>query len=57
VFEHEPQVPAALRSFDNVVLMPHRGGGTFETWHDLGELMRANLRAFFQGEPLVTPIP
>jgi len=49
VFEHEPQVPEALRALDNVVLMPHRGGGTLETWADVAQSVNESLRAFFEG--------
>lgn len=56
VFEHEPHVPARLAALENVVLMPHRGGGTFETWEDACDLVKANLTAFFTGDPLPTPI-
>ncbi|MEX0921991.1 MAG: 2-hydroxyacid dehydrogenase [Rhodovibrionaceae bacterium] len=57
VFEKEPTVPAALRELDNVVLMPHRGGGTIETWEEASDLVKANLHAFFSGKDLLTPIP
>jgi hypothetical protein len=43
VFEHEPQVPAALMALDNAVLMPHRGGGTIETWEECADMVIANL--------------
>ncbi len=56
VFEDEPQVPKELRSLENTVLMPHRGGGTIETWEDGCDLVKANLSAFFAGRPLLTPI-
>ncbi|MCY0150180.1 2-hydroxyacid dehydrogenase [Hoeflea sp. G2-23] len=56
VFEHEPAVPQRLLQMDNVVLMPHRGGGTIETWEDACDLAKANLSAFFAGQPLMTPI-
>lgn len=52
VFETEPMVPVALRRLDNVVLMPHRGGGTVETWEDCADLVVANLRAHFAGQAL-----
>lgn len=57
VFEHEPQVPAALMACDNAVLMPHRGGGTIETWEECADMVIANLRAHFAGAPLPNPIP
>jgi len=57
VFEHEPQVPAALMALPNAVLMPHRGGGTTETWEECADMVIANLRAHFAGAPLPNPIP
>lgn len=57
VFEHEPQVPAALMALDNAVLMPHRGGGTIETWEECADMVIANLLAHFEGRPLPNPIP
>lgn len=57
VFEHEPAVPAALMALDNVVLTPHRAGSTLETWNETADVTRANLWAFFRGEPVRNPIP
>jgi hypothetical protein len=57
VFEHEPQVPAALMALPNAVLMPHRGGGTIETWEECADMVIANLQAHFAGVPLPNPIP
>ncbi|WP_312511862.1 2-hydroxyacid dehydrogenase [Massilia sp.] len=56
VFEHEPQVPAALRALDNVVLSPHVGSFTVEARRAMGRLAVANLTAHFAGEPLPTPV-
>src|SRR5690606_33609740 len=56
VFEHEPFVPERLMSLENVVLMPHRGGGTIETWEDACDLVKANLSAFFESRALLTPV-
>jgi len=57
VFDHEPQVPSALMALDNVVLMPHRGGGTIETWQECADMVIDNLAAHFAGAPLPNPIP
>ena len=57
VFDHEPAVPAELMSLGNAVLMPHRGGGTVETWEECADMVIANLHAHFTGAPLPTPIP
>jgi len=56
VFEHEPQVPAALLALDNVVLTPHVGSFTFEARRAMGQLAVDNLRAHFAGKPLPTPV-
>jgi hydroxypyruvate reductase len=56
VFENEPQVPDALLKAENAVLMPHRGGGTHETWQDACDLVKANILSYFRGEPLPTPV-
>jgi len=56
VFEFEPKMPEELYSMENVVLMPHRGGGTYETWEDACDMVKANVRAFYKtGKPL-TPV-
>ena len=56
VFAEEPRVPAALRALDNVVLTPHVGSLTVETRHAMGQLVVDNLRAYFDGQPLPTPV-
>lgn len=56
VFEFEPQVPKEFYELDNVVLMPHRGGGTFETWEDACDMVKSNVLAYVKtGKPL-TPV-
>lgn len=50
VYEHEPDVPAALRSLDNVTLLPHLGTAALEVREAMGLMALANLRAFFAGE-------
>lgn len=49
VFEFEPQVPAALRERENVVLLPHLGSATTETRVAMGMKVIENLSAFFAG--------
>lgn len=56
VFEHEPEVPEALRALDNVVLTPHVGSFTVETRRAMGDLAVANLLAHAEGRPLLTPV-
>ena len=57
VFAHEPEVPAALLALDNVVLTPHRAGGTIETWQECADMVIANLAAHFAGPAPPNPIP
>ena len=56
VFENEPNVPEALLSLDNVVLLPHIASATHETRQAMADLVMANLRSFFSEGKLVTPI-
>ena len=57
VFETEPDVPAALRELDNVVLTPHIGSGTWQTRRAMRDLAFGNLEAHFAGRPLLSPVP
>jgi len=57
VFDAEPSVPEALLALDNVVLSPHQGSATDKTRYDMGDLVVRNLSAYFEGRPLVTPVP
>lgn len=56
VFENEPFVPKELFVLDNVVLSPHRAVFTPEALQDLEDLIVGNLRAFFSGKPLLSPL-
>ncbi|TGB41482.1 2-hydroxyacid dehydrogenase [Mycolicibacterium peregrinum] len=56
VFADEPNVPAALKPLDNVVLLPHVGSGTVETRAAMEALVLANLDKFLQSGELVTPV-
>ncbi len=56
VFENEPHVPAALLGLPHVALAPHVGSATAETREAMGQLMLANLAAFFAGRELPTPV-
>jgi len=56
VFANEPHVPDALFALDNVVLQPHQASATVETRKAMGDLVLANMSAFFAGQPLVTPV-
>ncbi|MGQ3674912.1 2-hydroxyacid dehydrogenase [Xanthobacter sp. TB0139] len=57
VFAQEPHVPEALMSFENVVVLPHVGSGTFTTRAAMGQLVVDNLRNWFAGRGAVTPVP
>lgn len=50
VYEGEPNVPEALTSLENVVLLPHLGSASTETRIAMGMRVAANLEAFFAGE-------
>ncbi len=56
VYENEPDVPEALKSMDNVVLLPHIGTATLETRTEMGRLVISNIRAHFEGKALITPL-
>ncbi len=57
VFEDEPRVPEALWSLDNVVLTPHMASATLQTRTAMANLAYGNLAAFFDGKPLLSPVP
>lgn len=56
VFVNEPNVPPAFFALDNVVLQPHQASATLETRNAMGDLVLANVQAYFAGEPLPTPV-
>jgi lactate dehydrogenase-like 2-hydroxyacid dehydrogenase len=57
VFVNEPDVPAELLKFDNVVLLPHLGSASVFTREKMDQLLVDNLRAWSRGEPPLTPVP
>jgi lactate dehydrogenase-like 2-hydroxyacid dehydrogenase len=57
VFADEPQVPEALMTMDNVVVLPHVASGTVETRAAMEELTLRNLNSFLETGQLVTPVP
>lgn len=57
VFEREPDVPAALKAFDNVLLVPHLGSATRETRTAMADLAARNVIAVLSGNPPLTPVP
>lgn len=56
VYEHEPQVPDALRKLDTVTLLPHLGTAALDVRTDMGMMALDNLAAFFDGKPLPNPV-
>lgn len=56
VYADEPNVPEALLTMDNVVLLPHIGSATVETRRAMGDLVIQNLEAFFANRPLLTEV-
>ena len=57
VFADEPNVPEALLTMDNVVVLPHVGSGTVQTRAAMEELTMRNLDSFLKSRQLVTPVP
>jgi lactate dehydrogenase-like 2-hydroxyacid dehydrogenase len=56
VYEHEPHVPEALRSLENVVLLPHLGTAALEVREAMGMMVVENARAFRDGRELPNPV-
>jgi lactate dehydrogenase-like 2-hydroxyacid dehydrogenase len=56
VFADEPNVPAELIALDNAVLLPHVASASAHTRAAMGELMIANLDAWFAGRRVLTPV-
>lgn len=50
VFVNEPAIREAFFTAPNTVLMPHQGSATVETRIGMGELVLANLQAYFAGD-------
>ena len=57
VYENEPNVSDRLKALDNVVLTPHIAAASDSAQIAQQKVMLGNLRAFFAGEPLVSPVP
>lgn len=56
VFDDEPNVPDAFKTLQNVVLTPHVAGLSPEATRDTVTMVERNLSAFFNGEPVLTPV-
>lgn len=57
VFEAEPKIPDALKTMENVVLLPHVGSATVETRAAMGDLVCDNLIEWLTSGGLKTPVP
>jgi len=56
VFAAEPDCDPRFAALQNTVLQPHQAPATIETRQAMGQLQRDNLKAFFAGSPLPTPV-
>ena len=56
VVDGEPDIPPALLDLENVVLTPHMAGRGPEPVAVMTRLLVANIAAFVDGQPLLTPI-
>jgi glyoxylate reductase len=50
VFEHEPNVPPALRKMTNVVLLPHLGSAVLELRETMANIVVDNILALIDGK-------
>lgn len=57
VYEDEPRIPEALKSLDNVVILPHIASATRETRRGMADLVVQNVESYFAKGELLTPIP
>ena len=49
VYENEPQIPDALLTLSNVVLLPHIGSATIEGRINMGDKVIINIRTYIDG--------
>ena len=56
VFDREPNVPEDLLTMENVVLQPHQSSATVATRRDMDDLVVENVRLYFEGKPVKTPV-
>ncbi|WP_425299191.1 2-hydroxyacid dehydrogenase [Pseudaminobacter soli (ex Zhang et al. 2022)] len=57
VFVNEPKIRSEFMALDNVLLSPHQGSATVETRRAMGEIVLANLAAYFAGATPPTSVP
>jgi lactate dehydrogenase-like 2-hydroxyacid dehydrogenase len=56
VVETEPVSPARWAGVPHTVLTPHTAGATLDSIPAMVNLTLENLRCYFHGEPLATPV-
>ena len=56
VFANEPNVPAALREMNNVILQPHQASGTRQCRDEMADLVIRNIRGHLLGDGAITPL-
>ena len=56
VYEREPEVPEALRTLENVTLLPHLGTSALEVRQAMGQMAVDNIVAFAEGRELPNPV-
>ena len=56
VFDHEPTPPERWADVPHTVLTPHTAGATLDSIPAMVNLTLENLRRYFHGEPLATPV-
>jgi len=56
VFEQEPKIPDALKTMDQVVLLPHVGSATVETRQAMGDLVCDNLEQWAKNGRVLTAV-
>ena len=56
VFWNEPEIPAVLFQFDNVILNPHIGTGTKEARREMFDEAFGNIVAFLKGDPMTNRV-
>ncbi len=57
VFADEPRIRPELLAMENVVVVPHVGSATHHTRGRMAALVAENVRSWFGGRGLVTPVP
>ena len=57
VYAQEPLVPEALKTLENVTLLPHLGTAALEVRTAMGLMAVENLTAFAEGRPLPNALP